>query len=354
MEISNVHRRQVLLGLAALATGPLWASAAAAQSGAPDFALIYHAAQLANEAYDGSSTILGDNPGGQGYIATPGRTDVQYFLLTNDKKKVQAVAVRGSDNNVNWSLDMDTMGDDDAAAGILMHAGFRQAAEAIWQDVRPRIKKGYTVYLTGHSLGGAVAAILGIYMRKAGIKVGGIITFGQPKFTNLAGAEHYADLPLVRIIYQNDIVSLLPPEFNQTKSALRSPRHGAEHLRWPVLHADHRTAGVPVLDELIPVDDDPIERAGSSPRVVPREPRRKAERGDRRTVRPAQPVHPSAPAERRSDEWPARPGRAAELRLALPAAVVSGLRGRVGAVGALDGDLRRDVGRVVPYAPQER
>ncbi|MFO1090696.1 MAG: lipase family protein [Hyphomicrobiales bacterium] len=216
MEISNVHRRQVLLGLAALATGPLWASAAAAQSGAPDFALIYHAAQLANEAYDGSSTILGDNPGGQGYIATPGRTDVQYFLLTNDKKKVQAVAVRGSDNNVNWSLDMDTMGDDDAAAGILMHAGFRQAAEAIWQDVRPRIKKGYTVYLTGHSLGGAVAAILGIYMRKAGIKVGGIITFGQPKFTNLAGAEHYADLPLVRIIYQNDIVSLLPPEFNQT------------------------------------------------------------------------------------------------------------------------------------------
>jgi hypothetical protein len=215
--VVRAGRRNFVLGLAATAATSCFIRPDRAQGATPDFALMYHAARLSDEAYDGTSDILGDNRGGQGYVATPGHTDVQYFLLTNDRKRVQAVAVRGSDNNVNWSLDMDTMGVSDSSAGILMHAGFRQAAEAIWQDLKPRIRKGYTVYLTGHSLGGAVAAILGIYMRNAGIRIGRIITFGQPKFTNLAGAERYSDLPLIRVIYQNDMVSLLPPEFDQTK-----------------------------------------------------------------------------------------------------------------------------------------
>jgi hypothetical protein len=168
---------------------------------------------LADEAYDGTSEILGDNRGQQTYIATPGKTDVQYFIIYNPAKKVQAIAVRGSDNSVNWDLDMDTRGERDKAAGIMLHAGFRQAAEAVWTDVRPRLRPGYTTFITGHSLGGAVAVILGMYMRDAGVKVGGIYTFGQPKVTNLAGAEAYATLPLIRVIYQNDIVSLVPADF---------------------------------------------------------------------------------------------------------------------------------------------
>jgi hypothetical protein len=168
---------------------------------------------LADEAYDGTSEILGDNRGQQTYIATSGKTDVQYFIIYNPAKKVQAIAVRGSDNSVNWDLDMDTRGERDKAAGIMLHAGFRQAAEAVWTDVRPRLRPGYTTFITGHSLGGAVAVILGMYMRDAGVKVGGIYTFGQPKVTNLAGAEAYATLPLIRVIYQNDIVSLVPADF---------------------------------------------------------------------------------------------------------------------------------------------
>ena len=70
-----------------------------------------------------------------------------------------------------------------------MHRGFRTAAEAIYGDVKPRLRPGYTTYLTGHSLGGAVAAILGTYLLDDEVKIGGILTFGQPKFTNRAGAN---------------------------------------------------------------------------------------------------------------------------------------------------------------------
>jgi hypothetical protein len=175
-----------------------------------DFELLYRAAQIANLSYDGKSKILGELKGNSAWVATPGATDVQYVIGYNDQRKVQAIAVRGTANDTNWTLDKDTHVLRDQKSGILMHRGFRTAADAIYRDVRPRLKPGYTTYLTGHSLGGAVAAILGIYLQDDGVKLGRIFTFGQPKFTNVAGAKAYENLPLLRVIYQNDTVPLLP------------------------------------------------------------------------------------------------------------------------------------------------
>lgn len=188
-----------------------------AEAEAPNinFKLLYHAAQLANQAYDGKSEIIGKHPGKSAWVATPGNTNVQYILIHNDKRKIQAIAVRGTVDDTNWRLNKDTRGIVDKKVGIVMHSGFNAAANAIYRDVRPRLKRGYTTYLTGHSLGGAVAAILGIYLRDDKVKIGGIYTFGQPKFTNVTGATAFNDLPLLRVIYQNDTVVLLPDKTSQ-------------------------------------------------------------------------------------------------------------------------------------------
>jgi len=189
-------------------------SPAVAAAGTPkiDFKLIYQAALLSDQAYKGQSEIIGKYPGLSAWVATPGDTDVQYVLIVNPKRKVQAIAVRGTANDINWNLDMDTRGVRDQKSGILMHHGFRKAAEAIYHDVKPRLNRDYRTYLTGHSLGGAVAAILGTYMVDDGFRIAGIYTFGQPRFTNQAGARAYRDLPLLRIVNQNDVVSAFPNE----------------------------------------------------------------------------------------------------------------------------------------------
>ena len=180
-----------------------------------DFKLIYYAAQLANQAYEGKSEIIGKYPGKSAWVATPGHTYVQYVLIKNKKQKTQIIAVRGTNNEDNWNLNEDTKGVVDNKAGILIHAGFNKASTTIYSDLQSRLDRNYTTYLTGHSLGGAVASILGIYLRNDKYKIGRIYTFGQPRFTDLMGAQKYKNLPVLRLIYQNDVVSLLPSNFDE-------------------------------------------------------------------------------------------------------------------------------------------
>ena len=192
---------------------PLSHSTAGAQNSPPvDFKLIYRAAQLARHAYDKKSKILVRYGANITRVATPGNTNVQYILLHDHQRRIQNVAVRGTVDDTNWKLDRDKRIVRDGKSGVLLHRGFRRAAETIYRDVKPLLNPAYTTYLTGHSLGGAVAAILGIYLWDDAFRLGGIYTFGQPKFTNLQGATAYRDLPILRVVYQNDTVPLLPDQ----------------------------------------------------------------------------------------------------------------------------------------------
>ena len=113
----------------------------------------------------------------------------------------------------------------DRKFNIPVHAGFDLAARAIYNDVKPYLKPGYKIYLTGHSLGGAVAAVLAIYLIEDGEPVERVGTFGQPRFTTGDGVKRLGFLPLTRIVDENDIVPLVPPGF------VSDPRYGPyEHV----------------------------------------------------------------------------------------------------------------------------
>lgn len=144
------------------------------------------------------------------YSAVP-ELAVTYYLLTNDKTKSQIIAVRGTSNIENTLLDMDAKLVSDPHAGVRLHRGFSMAAEKIYREVKPLLKPDYTISSTGHSLGGAVSLVLAMYLELDRFNIDKVVTFGQPKVTNIVGAAKFNHLKVYRVVTPGDLVPLVPP-----------------------------------------------------------------------------------------------------------------------------------------------
>jgi hypothetical protein len=181
-----------------------------------NFALIKERAQLADATYIVSAsddqlekrlTKMGHELIHQAVIP---RSQVSYFLTL--KEGVQTIAIRGTANAENVMLDLDLALQPDPKLNILLHQGFAAAARAVFENVKPYLKTDKKVQTTGHSLGGAVAVILAMYLQQdESYQFDQVISFGQPKVTNVAGANRFETLALTRVVTPQDIVPLVPP-----------------------------------------------------------------------------------------------------------------------------------------------
>lgn len=98
------------------------------------------------------------------------------------------------------------------------HQGFCTQADAILADLQqqqPQAGLERPLWITGHSLGGALAILLAFKLsQKPGNKLAGVVTFGQPKVgdAQLTQAITQQLLPFYRrYVNQRDIVPKLPP-----------------------------------------------------------------------------------------------------------------------------------------------
>jgi predicted lipase len=133
------------------------------------------------------------------------------YVEVNEAKRVQWVVVRGTSSLINIRSDVDYNKVVDSRLGIPLHKGFADAAVQVYQFAKPLLKKDYETRVTGHSYGGAAAAIVLMLLREDGFKLGQAMTFGQPKVTNRQGVTKYRTLPLLRFVNANDPVPSLPP-----------------------------------------------------------------------------------------------------------------------------------------------
>jgi triacylglycerol lipase len=138
-------------------------------------------------------------------------TDIRYFIGTLEEQKEQLLTVRGTVNLTNLVLDLEARLRFNERLGIRLHEGFEKAALSVYADVGPRLKPGYSLTVSGESLGGAAALILGMLFTLDGRELHRIITFGQPMVTDSAGVQRFADLPLLRVVDAYDPVPRLPP-----------------------------------------------------------------------------------------------------------------------------------------------
>lgn len=206
----------LLAGCASLPKGELQTLGSEIVHEKIDFATLEVNAKRAKAAYAPAAQIRSAYPKTL-RVATPGGRDVQYFVERDDTARVQYITVRGTMDDTTLKEDFDTRVRDDRATKIPVHSGFDADARAVWKDAQPYLKNGYQTYLVGHSLGGAVAAILGIYMIEDGYKVDKIYTYGQPRFTTSQGVAQLGFLPLLRVVDENDLVPLLPPGMMSNK-----------------------------------------------------------------------------------------------------------------------------------------
>ncbi len=136
---------------------------------------------------------------------------VAYLIATNDVTRQHIIAVRGTSNIENVIVDAAFVLIPDNLTGIDIHQGFLLSARDIYQQVLPVLKPEYRVTTIGHSLGGAAAIIVAMMLDAGGYSVDEVITFGQPKVTNISGSRKFKHLNVIRLVTPKDVVPLTPP-----------------------------------------------------------------------------------------------------------------------------------------------
>jgi triacylglycerol lipase len=164
--------------------------------------------QFAGEAYGakGNGQLIIDN----------GSTDTRAVMYQDATDVV--VAFRGTIDLENWMTDLDArmvpLHD-----GIRIHAGFYRALGSVQVEINKIISgQGYEakrLWLTGHSLGGALAKLFAWRLAQAlgRVVVSGVYTFGEPRQGNTAYRDSYEALLFdrtFRVVNAADLVPHVP------------------------------------------------------------------------------------------------------------------------------------------------
>lgn len=167
-------------------------------------------AKRAAAAYTSKSDIIEQYP--NTVLVATTEADVQYFLERDTENKRQIISIRGTANLANAREDAEYLESRNSKLGIMVHDGFDKDTMQVYTALLPHLQKSEEVILTGHSLGAAISSLLMMYLHEDGFTLGQSINFGQPRVTNKKGAKKYQFLPLLRVVDENDIVPLVPPD----------------------------------------------------------------------------------------------------------------------------------------------
>ena len=154
------------------------------------------------------------------------RTDTQAFLAVSaagpgagvrpfGNEEVAVLSFRGTRTIKDWINNAGVF--QKRVEGAQVHGGFQAAFDAVEPAIRekldPLIDAGRTLYLTGHSLGGALALIA---TREIGPDShGACYTFGSPRVGRF-GFARYIKTPMYRVVNANDLVPRVPPAYVPT------------------------------------------------------------------------------------------------------------------------------------------
>ena len=128
---------------------------------------------------------------------------------------IAVLSFRGTESKVDWKTNLNAF--KEIVDGVPIHTGFLKAFRLVKTEVKADLDrlsgKGYALYLTGHSLGGALAIIATKEIAHASI--GACYTFGSPRVAGYGFAKKIKT-PIYRVVNARDIVPRSPPVFLPT------------------------------------------------------------------------------------------------------------------------------------------
>lgn len=148
-------------------------------------------------------------------------TKTEFSSSTDTKQSILDWARNVQFIPVNFSMTKKQLGLGDSNEEIRLegrvHNGFLKELRAIQEKVIAELEKNggknRPLYITGHSQGGAEAALATSAFLKGGFDVKATYTFAAPRSGNKAVADSISSIPIYRIEFGNDIVPHVPTTY---------------------------------------------------------------------------------------------------------------------------------------------
>jgi len=141
----------------------------------------------------------------------PFRMDGTFGFVASNEQNV-VVALRGTDEVLDWVTNLTVA--QIAGYGGCVHRGFCDSLDQAWNEILVRVTSlldnDQTLWVAGHSLGGALATIAAARLMREGLEPYVTCTFGSPRVFDPKAAAGY--LPrLYRFVNKGDAVPSVPP-----------------------------------------------------------------------------------------------------------------------------------------------
>jgi len=148
-------------------------------------------------------------------------TDLQGYTAVNSNSKQIAIVFRGTSSISNWLDDAEVIQvpyETFPECKCKVHTGFYKSAKNIYSQVYSSVRDildvypSYSVLVTGHSYGAAVAQLVAMELLSSKI-ASSVYNYGQPRIGNPAYAKfvNAKKLDLWRFTHHKDMVPHVPP-----------------------------------------------------------------------------------------------------------------------------------------------
>jgi triacylglycerol lipase len=173
-------------------------------------------ARCANLAYRDKSFIENTLKSQSGFdrVKFYDKDHTQCFIATDRDKTVLSFRGTEPSSPADWLTDALFFKKSDQVGRV--HYGFKESLNDVWPEIYLELLNNHkeNLWITGHSLGGALAVLSSSRLMNQGIVPRYLCTFGQPRVGNSEFTKFMNKSEVhQRIVNSGDIVPLMPPRF---------------------------------------------------------------------------------------------------------------------------------------------